>query len=282
MKNGLKSYRSISLLISVSKVFETVVSLQTLQLTKYFQDNGLFYDGQYGFRKNHSTEMATVELLDRIISALDDKHLPISIYMDMSKAFDTLNHDIILDKLSYYGVEGTAIQWFDSYLYNRSIYVETDNMKSSVRTLTTGVPQGSTLGPLLFLIYMNDISNSSNLFKYVLFADDTNLFSTIEYTLPSHTSTVNELLNNEMANIYEWLTVNRLSLNLTKTKYMIFHPIQKDISSLVPTVIINGIQIEKSHNFNFLGVCLDSNLKWEGNIKLEIGKIFGNLKQIEA
>ena len=202
--------------------------------------------------------------------------------MDMSKAFDTLNHDILLDKLSYYGVEGTALQWFDSYLYNRSMYVETDNMKSSVRTLTTGVPQGSTLGPLLFLIYMNDISNSSNLFKFVLFTDDTNLFSTIEYTLPSHTSNVNELLNNEMANIYEWLTVNRLSLNLTKTKYMIFHPIQKDISSLVPTVIINGIQIEKSHNFNFLGVCLDSNLKWEGNIKLEIGKIFGNLKQIEA
>ena len=137
--------------------------------------------------------------------------------MDLSKAFDTLNHDILLDKLTYYGVEGTAIQWFDCYLSNRSMYVEIDNMKSSVRTLTTGVLQGSILGPLLFLIYMNDISNSSNLFKFILFADDTNLFSTIEYTLPTHTSNVNELLNNELANIYEWLTANRLSLNLTKT-----------------------------------------------------------------
>ena len=277
----IENYRPISLVTSISKVFEKVVFLQ---LTKYFQDNGLFYDGQYGFRENHSTEMATVELLDRIISALDDKQLPISIYMDLSKAFDTLNHDILLDKLSYYGVDGTALQWFDSYLSNRSMYVEIDNMKSSVRTLTTGVPQGSILGPLLFLIYMNDISNSSNLFKFILFADDTNLFSTIEYTLPTHTSNVNELLNNELANIYEWLTVNRLSLNLTKTKYMIFHPIQKDISSLVPTVIINGIQIEKVHNFNFLGVCLDSNLKWDGHIKLlasKLGKYSGILNKLK-
>ena len=152
----IENYRPISLLTSISKVFEKVVFLQ---LTKYFQDNGLFYDCQYDFRENHSTEMATVELLDRIISALDDKQLPISIYMELSMAFCTLNHDILLDKLSYYGVEGTALQWFDSYLSNRSMYVEIDNMKSSVRTLTTGVPQGSILGPLLFLIYMNDISN---------------------------------------------------------------------------------------------------------------------------
>ena len=277
----IEYYRPISLLTTISKVFEKVVFLQ---LTKYFQDNGLLNDGQYGFWENHSTEMATVELLDRIISALDDKQLPISIYMDLSKAFDTLNHDILLDKLSYYGVEGTALQWFDSYLSNRSMYVEIDDMKSSVRALTTGVPQGSTLGPLLFLIYMNDISYSSNLFKFILFADDTNLFSTIEYTLPTHTSNVNELLNNELANIFEWLTVNRLSLNLTKTKYMIFHPIQKDISSLVPTVIINGIQIEKVHNFNFLGVCLDSNLKWDGYIKLlasKLGKYSGILNKLK-
>ena len=127
---------------SISKVFEKVVFLQS---TKYFQNNGLFNGGQYGSRENHTTEMATVELLDRVISALDDKQLPISIYMDLSKAFDTLNHDTLLDKLSYYGVDGTALQWFDSYLSNRSMYMEIDNMKSSVRTLTSGVPLGSIL-----------------------------------------------------------------------------------------------------------------------------------------
>ena len=138
-----------------------------------------------------------MELLDCINSALDNKKLPISIYMDMSKAFDTLDHDILLDKLPCYGVEGTALQWSYSCLSNRFMYVEIDNMKSSVPSLTTGVPQSSILGPFLFLIYMIDISNSSNLFKFILFADDTNLFSTIEYTLLTHTSNVNELLNNE-------------------------------------------------------------------------------------
>ena len=108
--------------------------------------------------------------------------------------------------------------------------------------------------------------------------------STIEYTLPTHTSNVNELLNNELVNIYEWLTVNRLSLNLTQTKYLIFYPIQKNISSLVPTVIINGIQIEKGHNFNFLGICLDTDLKWDGHIKLlasKLGKYSGILNKLK-
>ena len=104
--------------------------------------------------------------------------------MDLSKAFDTLEHSILIDKLSHYGIKCNVLKWFSSYLSSRTIYVEIDNAKSSVRHLNTGVPHGSILGPLLFLIYMNDISNSSSLFKFILFADDTNLFTTIEYTLP--------------------------------------------------------------------------------------------------
>ena len=140
------------------------------------------------------------------------------------------------------------------------MYVKNENAKSSVRHLTTGVPQGSILGPLIFLIYMNDISNSSSLFKFILFADDTNLFTTIEYTLPIGISKVDDLVNNELEKIYDWLTVNRLSLNLTQTKFMIFHPKQKDISSLVPKPVISNIPIEKVDNFSFLGVCQDCNI----------------------
>ena len=109
---------------------------------------------------------------------------------------------------------------------------------------------------------MNDILNSSSLFKFILFAD---LFTTIEYTLPVGISNADDLVNNELEKIYDWLTVNRLSLNLTKTNFMIFHPKQKDISFLVPKLVINNIPIEKVDNFSFLGVCLDSNLKWDGH-----------------
>ena len=185
--------------------------------------------------------------------------------MDLSKAFDTLEHSILIDKLSHYGIKCDVLKWLSSYLSNRTIYVEIYNAKSSVRHLNTGVPHGSILGPLLFLIYIDDISNSSSLFKFILFADDTNLFTTIEYTLPVGNSKVDDLVNNELEKIYDWLTANRLSLNLTKAKFIIFHPKQKDISSLVPKLVINNIPIEKVDNFSFLWVCLDSNLKWDGH-----------------
>ena len=125
-----------------------------LQLSSYFIENNLFHDGQYGFREKHSTELATMELMDRVISALDDKDLPISIFMDLSKAFDTLDHTTLLHKLKYYGIAGITLNWFNSYLSNRSQYVEIDNVLSTKMVMNTGVPQGSILGPLLFLIWM--------------------------------------------------------------------------------------------------------------------------------
>ena len=122
--------------------------------------------------------------MDRVISALDDKDLPISIFMDLSNAFDTLDHTTLLHKLKYYGINGITLNWFNSYLSNRSQYVKIDNVLSTKMVINTGVSQGSILGPLLFLIYMNDIPNSSQAFRFVLYADDTTLFSTIEYTIP--------------------------------------------------------------------------------------------------
>ena len=168
----LDNYRPISLLPSISKVFEKIVFQQ---LYEYFVSNKLIYNSQYGFRQLHSTELASLELVDRLTQNLDAGKVSISVFLDLSKAFDTLNHEILLTKLSHYGVRGTANNWFHSYLSNRQQFVHYENTQSIMMPISTGVPQGSILGPLLFLIYMNDIHEASAKFHSVLYADDTSL-----------------------------------------------------------------------------------------------------------
>ena len=170
------NYRPISLLPSISKIIEKIVFNQ---LYDYFVKKELIYSSQYGFRQLHSTELASLELVDRITKNLDNRQISISIFLDLSKAFDTLNHSILLDKLRYYGITGTANNWFHSYLINRQQFVLYENTKSNMMPISTGVPQGSILGPLLFLIYMNDINEATEKFSAILYADDTSLVEPI-------------------------------------------------------------------------------------------------------
>ena len=206
----MDNYHPISLLTAISKLFETVVFSQ---LYDFFHHNNLFYDSQYGFLKNHSTEYAAMELTDKVLKDIDEKNISLAIFMDLSKAFDTLDHSILIKKLAHYGVKGTALEWFTSYLTGRSQYVEIDGVSSSILTLSTGVPQGSILGPLLFLIYMNDVPYCTKYFNFILYADDTTLNSTIQ--IPTM-SPIN--INSELAKVYDWLAVNKLSLNVIKNK----------------------------------------------------------------
>ena len=172
-KQLFSNYRPISLLPSISKIFEKVI---LLQLTEYLDKNNILHQNQYGFRKNHSTELASLHLVDYIYYTMDANEIPLNVYIDLSKAFDSLNHKILLSKLKFYGVTGLSLDLLYSYLSNRKQCTLYNSTFSDFIGIKQGVPQGSILGPLLFSIYINDLPSSSNLFDFLMYADDTTLF----------------------------------------------------------------------------------------------------------
>ena len=181
-------------------------------------------------------------------------------FLDLSKAFDTVNHKILIEKLYKYGIRSNAHDWLISYLSNRNQLVEVSGHKSEPLKITSGVPQGSVLGPILFLIYMNDIANSSRLVKFLLFADDTTVYQS-DKSLENLINT----MNNECDKLAKWLAINRLTLNTKKTKYILFsssHKLNKLRNTTLATIQINNSPIEKCEFFKFLGVYLQDNMKW--------------------
>ena len=224
----LENYRPISILPAISKILEKNMFNQ---LHNYFHTNKLFSKSQfYGFRENHSTQYAALnELIDRIISSMDTGEIPFNIYIDLSKAFDTLEHSILVKKLYYYGVKDTALDLCRDYLENRKQYVQIDTYKSDTTTITTGVPQGSILGPLLFIIYLNDISKFSTLINTITYVDDTTLMGNLSKFKSNGERDLSGNINYELTKLSDWLKVNRLSLNAKKTKLMIFRTPQKNV-----------------------------------------------------
>lgn len=180
--------------------------------------NNILSSNQFGFRSGHSTALAVSLFIERIYDALDENEYAIGLFLDLSKAFDTVNHNILIRKLSYYGIRGLPLQWIRSYLSNRKQYVSYNGHDSNLHDIECGVPQGSILGPLLFLIYINDLCYQSDVLYNILFADDSNfLVSGKNLHNLVHT------MNTELCKLSEWFKCNRLSLNVKKTRFIVFH-----------------------------------------------------------
>ena len=274
------NWHPVALLPVLFKVYEK--ELHT-QISNYFVTNALFTERQFGFRKQRSTEDAVLLFHDKIKQLLDDRQTPFTVFLDLSKAFDTIDHGLLLRKLEFYGFSRDALKLMQSYLSDRSQYVDLEGTTSDRCRVPIGVPQGSILGPLLFLIYVNDLPNCTDMLDATLFADDTSLASSFSTFALNGTTNIGSL-NAELDKVFTWLCVNKLSLNVSKTKYMIFQnrldpkPIPKD------PLKINGITIKLVKEFDFLGITIDDQLSWKAHTKKLTGKIsrtIGVMKKIK-
>ena len=274
-KCSFANYRPISILPSFSKVFEKVVANR---LMFFFDSCNILIKNQYGFRKNHSTYMAIMAMYDKISTAIDKGEFAVGVFIDLSKAFDTLDHEILLAKLDYYGVRGVALNWFKSYLKNRQQYVHLNGASSALSNIVCGVPQGSILGPLLFILYINDIIKCSDILQFILFADDTNLFYSNR-----NISELEFVMNIELSKLLNWFRANKLSLNAAKTNFIIFgnKRIPNDLDE-VKLILDNNI-LERTTCTKFLGVFLDEKLNWSqhlSNITVKISRGLGMIGRV--
>ena len=250
------NYRPISLISVFAKILER---LMYNRLLKFINKHQIFNKHQFGFRDKHSTFMALIILLENLVNAIDNGKCAVGIFLDFQKAFDTVDHCILLDKLYFYGIRGQAFDWFSSYLHNRQQLVNYCGCESDLKSIKCGVPKGSILGPLLFLLYINDLPQVSEYFMPILFADDTNLFAT-GYNLNDIVSEINK----EIANIYAWVKANKLSLNIDKTNFMLFTP--KCEPRTIKDIFIDGNKIVEVTETRFLGVIIDCKLNWSPHI----------------
>jgi len=237
------------------------------RLSDFLKTNNILYNLQFGFRKKHSTSHALTSLVENIYQALDKGEFACAIFIDLQKAFDTVDINILLSKLNYYGIRGVANDWFKSFLTNRKQNVNIDGIDSNTLDIDIGVPQGSVLGPLLFSLYINDLQYAIKYCQTRLFADDTNILKT-----DKSLKTINKLINFDLKNLWNWLCSNKISLNVSKTELIIFRPRGKNLDYKVD-FRLNKERIYPSTSVKYLGLDLDEHLTWKNQTNILSNKL---------
>jgi len=251
------NYRPISVLPIFSKVFE---KLMLLQLQAFFNKHKILHNSQFGFTKGRSTTDAGVELISYIYEAWDGSRDALGIFCDLSKAFDCVSHEILIGKLHHYGIRNEALKLLISYLRNRTQIVDVNGKRSDGSAVTMGVPQGSILGPFLFLVYINDLPYLVKDHGIVLFADDTSLMFKLQRQQLS-----NDTVNSAISKVVHWFNVNNLKLNEKKTNCIKFTT--PNVRSVGTSVQINDEELELVNTTVFLGITLDAKLQWGPHIE---------------
>ena len=256
-----KNYRPISITHTISKIFEKIIFEQ---LTEYFTSNSLLSDFQFGFRKGRSTSDALICLTEKLYKNLENKDSSVLLLLDFTKAFDTIDHDILLTKLNKLGFEGLILQWFETYLKGRQQYIKLGDILSNTQQIKTGVPQGSILAPLLFSIYTNDLINSHNSFS-VSFADDISILIN-----DKNPETLSKKAESSLTNITRWVDSNKLSLNIPKTSYITIS--NKNIGENFK-IKLKDVELTRTNTAKILGVIIDDKLTFKEHINKLVNKL---------
>ena len=260
------NYRPIASLPYISKIFERAMADR---LISFFEKYNILSPAQFGFRPGKSTADALIRMTNLIYEALNDMTNLINIQIDLRKAFDVVDHAALMCKLFFYGIRGAQLEFFKSYLSGRQQYVGVNDKISSLKPISIGVPQGSILGPILFLVFINDMPNCSNRFTPTLFADD----STFSFECRNYQENI-PIINSELAKINDWTNQNRLTINVPKTEMMCFSKKKLNLSN--DHIMLNNEFIKFSNSCIFLGVHIDKNLTFKNHISHVMGKLAKN------
>ena len=245
------------MLSNIEKILE---KFMYKRLNAFLDYNNIIYDLQFGFMQQYSTSHALINITENIRKALDDGNIGCGIFVDLQKAFDTVDHQILLAKLNHYGIRGVSNDWFKSYLSNHNQYVSINGYESGLAAINCGVPQGSVLGPLLFLLYIHDLNQAIKFCKVHHFADNTNLLC-----LSNSIKKLSKLVNADLKHLLNWLNANKISFNVKKTEIIFF---KSKLKKLEGDLKIKSCvkRLYPTESVKYLGVKIDANLTWQHHV----------------